>query len=352
MAMVDLRSDTVTRPSPGMRRAIAEAEVGDDVFGDDPTVQALEARVAEILGKEAALFVPSGTMGNQIGVALHTRPGDEVLLEATSHVVLYEGGGPAVISGVQLKPLPGRHGLVEAETLRAALRPKNVHYPPSTLLVMENTHNRAGGRVLPLEGMEATAAAAREAALAIHLDGARIWNASVASGIPERRYAALADSVSVCVSKGLGAPVGSILAASAPLVDRARHIRKRLGGGMRQAGILAAAGLYAIEHNRARLADDHRRARVLAERLREFPELSVDLDQVETNIVIAGVRAGTPEGWCAALAEEGVRIVPFGPGALRIVTHLDAGDEEMRTAAAAFEKVARRAREGTLPLPA
>jgi threonine aldolase len=344
MRPIDLRSDTVTRPTPEMRRAIAEAEVGDDVFMEDPTVRLLEERVAAILGKEAALFVPSGTMANQIAVAVHTRPGDEVMLEAESHVFLYEGGGAAVISGAQVRTLPGMHGLVEAATLRAAIRPSNVHYPPPTLLVLENTHNRSGGRVLPLDGFRETADAAHGAGLRVHLDGARIWNASVASGVPEATYAAACDSVGCCLSKGLGAPVGSLVAGDRAFVDRARFVRKRLGGGMRQAGILAAAGLYAISHHRERLADDHRRAQRLARALNAIEELSIDPADVETNILRIGVRKGTPERWCSAAERRGVRIVPFGNDAVRAVMHLDVSDEDLSAAIAVFEECARELR--------
>ncbi len=338
---IDLRSDTVTRPTPAMRRAIAEAEVGDDVFGDDPTVRELEVRIARLLGKEAGLFVASGTMGNQIAVAVHTRPGDEILLEERSHVFLYEAGAPAVISGVQVRTLPGEGGLITVETLRSALRPRDVHFCDSRLLIFENTHNRAGGRVLPLEGMQATASLAREMGILVHLDGARLWNASVASGIAERRYADCCDSVSVCFSKGLGAPVGSVLCGSGEFIDRARHVRKRLGGGMRQSGILAAACLHALDHHRERLADDHRRARELAGRLAQLPELTIDPASIETNIIVIGVRVGSPGQWCEAMARRGVRIVPFGPSALRAVTHLDVDDEAIRSAAEAFAASAR-----------
>lgn len=348
--IVDLRSDTVTRPTAEMRRAIAEAVVGDDVFGDDPTAQDLERQVAALLGKEAGIFVASGTMANQAAIAVHTSPGEEVLLEERSHVYLYEAGAPAVVSGVQVHPLPGESGLVAADTLRAALRPPNVHFPASSLLVFENTHNRAGGKVLPLEGMDATARVAREAGLRVHLDGARLWNAAVASGVPEARYAALADSVSVCFSKGLGAPIGSVLCGAEEFVARARFVRKRLGGGMRQVGILAAGCLHALHNHRSRLAEDHRRARDLARAVAALPELSVDPASVETNILVIGVKIGRPEEWCAEMARLGVRIVPFGPGALRAVTHLDVSDEGIARASDAFGRCARMLREGRSPL--
>jgi threonine aldolase len=341
---IDLRSDTVTRPTPEMRKAIAEAEVGDDVFMEDPTVRRLEETVAGILGKEAALFVPSGTMANQIAVAAHTRPGDEVLLEAESHVFLYEGGGAAAISGAQIRALPGNRGLVEASVLASAIRPSNVHYPPATLLVLENTHNRSGGRVLPLDGMKATAQAARDAGLRVHLDGARIWNASVASGVPESTYAAVCDSVGCCLSKGLGAPVGSLVAGDRAFVDRARFIRKRLGGGMRQAGILAAAGLHALTHHRGRLADDHARAQRLAQALSRIEELAIDPADVETNILRIGIRVADPDRWCAAAERRGLRIVPFGAHAVRAVLHLDVSDEDLSEAIVVFGECARELR--------
>jgi threonine aldolase len=345
MGFVDLRSDTVTRPTPGMRRAIAEAEVGDDVFGDDPTVKALEERIADLLGKEAALFLPSGTMANEVAVAAHTERGDEVLLEENSHVFLYEGGGPALLSGVQLRPLPGDRGLPDRETVLAALRPRDPHFPRSRLLVLENTHNRAGGRVLPLESLEGLCRAVTERGLRTHLDGARLWNAAVATGIPESRWAAPFDSVSVCLSKGLGAPVGSVLAGPAAFIDLARHYRKRFGGGMRQVGLLAAAGLYALDHHRERLAEDHRRAAALASALEACPGLSVDAGGVETNIVLADV---TPSGrdaawWVKRLRAHGVLVVAMGPRTLRCVTHLDVDDEGLRRAVEAFRAVAREA---------
>jgi len=338
---IDLRSDTVTRPTPGMRRAIAEATVGDDVFGDDPTVQHLERRIAEFLGKEAALFVASGTMSNQIAVACQTRPGDEIMMEAESHIYLYEAGGSAAVSGVQVRPVPGDKGLISSTVLRESLRPVDVHYAPLAVIIMENTHNRSGGRVLPLEGMKETVSVAREAGLKIHLDGARLWNAAIASGIDESRYAELADTVSVCLSKGMGAPIGSVLAGEAEMIECARHVRKRLGGGMRQVGILAAAGLYALDHHRERLIDDHRRAQTLAAGLANVPTLSVDVDSVETNIVIVQLSKGTPHEWVEAMSAAGVLIVPFGRSEVRVVTHLDLDDDAIESAIAAFSSVAK-----------
>jgi threonine aldolase len=343
MAMlVDLRSDTVTRPTPAMRRAIAEAEVGDDVFGDDPTVQLLEEETAALLGKEAGLFVPSGTMGNQVSVAVHTGRGDEVICESTCHIFLYEGGGPALLSGVQLHPLPGERGLITLEQLRAAVRTPDVHFPVSRLLCLENTHNRAGGRVLPLAALESLTAEAVKLGLRTHLDGARIWNAAAASGIPEARWAASFDSVQVCFSKGLGAPVGSCVVGPRGWIDLARHYRKRFGGGMRQAGIVAAGALHALRHHRGRLAEDHARARRLAEALVGLPGVAVDPEETSTNMVVTRLIPGAaaPERWVEALRERGVAVVRFGPAALRMVTHLDIDDAALDLAVREVRAVA------------
>jgi threonine aldolase len=339
---VDLRSDTVTRPTTVMRRAMAEAEVGDDVFGDDPTVRLLEEETAAFLGKEAALFVPSGTMGNQVSVAAHTERGDEAICESTSHIFLYEGGGPALLSGVQLHPLAGDRGLISLEQLRGAIRAADVHFPVSRLLCLENTHNRAGGRVLPVADVEALTAEAAIHGLRTHLDGARIWNAAVASGIPEARWVSSFDSVQVCFSKGLGAPVGSCVAGPRDWVDRARHYRKRFGGGMRQAGIIAAGALHALRHHRERLAEDHARARRMAAALAGLPGFAVDPAETETNIVVARLAPGVadPQRWVEALSVRSVAVVRFGPAALRMVTHLDIDDDALDFAVRAVREVA------------
>lgn len=339
---VDLRSDTVTRPTPAMRRAMAEAEVGDDVFGDDPTVRLLEEETAAFLGKEAGLFVPSGTMGNQVSVAVHTERGDEAICESTCHIFLYEGGGPALLSGVQLHPITGERGLIALEQLRGAVRDADVHFPVSRLLCLENTHNRAGGRVLPLAALEALTAEAARHGLRTHLDGARIWNAAAASGVPEAQWASSFDSVQVCFSKGLGAPVGSCVAGVRGWVDRARHYRKRFGGGMRQAGIIAAGALHALRHHRGRLAEDHARARRLAVALAELPGFAVDPAETETNIVVARLTPGAadPPCWVEALRARGVAVVRFGPMALRMVTHLDIDDLALDFAVSAVREVA------------
>jgi len=327
--LIDLRSDTVTRPSPGMRRAMYEAEVGDDVFGEDPTVRRLEAFVAELLGKEAALFVPSGVMGNQLAIKVLTHPGDEVILGRESHIFNYESGAPALISGVQLHPLDDTPGWFSPEALTLAVRHGHDWEPRSRLVCLENTHNRAGGVVVPLDVTEAVAAEAHRRGLALHLDGARLWHASVALGVPEHRLAAPFDMVSVCLSKGLGAPVGSLLAASTDLIAEARRFRKLLGGGMRQVGVLAAAGLYALEHHRPLLAEDHAKARRLAEGIAELPAFEIDLKRVQTNIVRFDVRQGTAENVLAQLREEGVLMVAFGPRTIRATTHRDVSMQDI-----------------------
>ncbi|MDP2972738.1 MAG: GntG family PLP-dependent aldolase, partial [Deltaproteobacteria bacterium] len=254
---IDLRSDTVTRPTPLMRKAMSEAEVGDDVFGEDPTVNALHERVAQMLGKEAALFVPSGTMANQLAIKSHTQPGDEVIIEATSHPYNFEGGGGAVLSGIQFYCLRGVRGILDASQIEEAIRPDDHHFPVTRLICLENTHNRGGGAIYPIDKMAEIYRLAKSKGLLVHLDGARLWNASVATGISPHEYGQWADSVSVCLSKGLGAPIGSLVAGSRIFIDRVHRFRKMFGGGMRQVGIIAAAGLYALEHHIERLKEDH-----------------------------------------------------------------------------------------------
>jgi threonine aldolase len=326
---VDLRSDTVTRPTPAMRRAIM-----------DPTVQALERRVAELAGKEAALYVPSGTMGNQLAIRCHTEPGDEVLLEPESHIFLYEQGGLGANSGCLAHLVPGERGLVTPAEVVAAVRdPADDHVARVRLLCVENTHNRQGGVVVPLERLQAVAAVARAHGVAVHLDGARLWNAGVASGIPLRDWAATADSVMMCFSKGLGAPVGSILTGSGEFIRRAHRVRKRWGGGMRQVGILAAACLYALDHHLERLADDHRRAKTLAAGFAQAP--GVRIIEPETNIVIVTLEhpALDPAALLRALEARGVRMVAFGARRLRAITHLDVDDAGVAGAVTAFGEV-------------
>jgi len=340
--IVDLRSDTVTRPTPGMREAIAHAEVGDDVFGDDPTVLALERRVATLTGKAAALYVPSGTMGNQLAVAVQTRPGDKVVLEAESHIFLYEQAGVAASAGCLAHIVPGERGVIAPESLAPILAddPEDDHIARPALLCLENTHNRHGGVIVPLERLRATAAAARAAGLNVHLDGARLWNASVATGVPLREWAAPFDTVMMCFSKGLGAPVGSILVGSAQTVRHARRLRKRWGGGMRQAGMLAAACLWALDHHVERLAADHARARALAAGLRAAA--GVRVAEPETNIVLVDLDDPALEraAVLAALESRGVRLIGFGRQRIRAITHLDVDDSGIARAIEVFQSVA------------
>jgi threonine aldolase len=332
--LIDLRSDTVTRPTPGMRQAMFEAALGDDVFGEDPTINRLEEYVAELLGKEAALYAPSGTMTNQICVFVNTARGDEVLLHEGAHVFVFEAGAPALLSGVQVRTLPGEGGKISPETLRGAVRPENVHFPRSRLLCLENTHNTAGGRVFPIEDFAAVAAEARELGLKVHLDGARLFNAQAATGVPAREWCEHADTVSVCSSKGLGAPVGSLLAGDAQTIGEARRARKALGGGMRQAGVIAAGSLYAFEHHVDRLAEDHERAKKLADGLRDA---GYDVQPPETNIVL--VEVGEADRFLGALASEGVLATPMTGGTVRFCTHLDVGDEEIEAAIKAASRI-------------
>jgi len=329
-AAIDLRSDTVTRPSPAMRRAMADAEVGDDVLDHDPTTLRLEERVAELLGKEAALFFPSGTQANQSGIWLDSRPGTEVLLEANAHLVHYEFAGIATLSGAQIRPIATPDGLLTAELLRGALRAPSPHVPRASAVAIENTHNAAGGKVMPVAVAEAIGAAAREAELSLHLDGARLWNAAVALGVPPARLAAPADTVMVSLSKGLGCPVGSCLAFPKAARDDVWQIRKRLGGGMRQSGILTAAGLYALDHNLGRLAEDHANARRLASGLAGHP--AVKPLPPDTNIVMLDLVRDTADAVIPKLAERGVLVTAFGPKRLRAITHLDVSDKDIEQA--------------------
>jgi len=325
MQTIDLRSDTVTRPSPGMRQAMARAEVGDDVYGEDPTVNALEARVADLLGKEAALFVPTGTMANQLAIGVLARDGEEVLCEQGAHLLGFEGGAMSALWGVQPRALAGERGIFGAPAVEAALRAENDHYPRTRAVAIENTHNRGGGAVWPLPAVKALAEVAARRGLSLHMDGARLMNAVVASGQSARDYAAGCTTVSLCLSKGLGAPAGSLLAGPRDLVREARRLRKRLGGGMRQAGILAAAGLHALDHNLERLSEDHESARLLARRLSEVPGAEIPFP-AETNLVFAAFRGRVATDLVARFRAAGVLCNPEGsrPELLRFVTHLDA----------------------------
>lgn len=333
LELVDLRSDTVTRPSAAMRKAMADAPVGDDVYREDPTVNLLQERVAALLGKEAALFVPSGTMGNQLCLRTLTRPGDEVIAQEDAHILHYEGGSAAALSGLQIRTVPGVLGLFDPEDVIGMLRPQGEHFARVRVVEMENTHNRCGGTIWPLDRMQEVAAMARAHGLVVHLDGARLWNASVASGTSLAAYAANADSVSVCFSKGLGAPVGSALAGSRDFVEEARGNRKRYGGAMRQAGILAAGALYALDHNVDRLAEDHENAVTLARFLREVPGLEIT-HPVQTNIVIAelGGLGVDAEQTIAALQARRVLCGLAKRTSIRFVTHLDVSRRQVEFA--------------------
>lgn len=308
-----------------MREAMAKAEVGDDVFRDDPTVNKLQERLALLFGREAALFVPSGTMGNQVCLAAHTRPGDEVIAEAGAHVFQWEAGAPAVLSGLSVYAVTGTRGVITSEQVAERIRPDDEHYTRTRVVAIENTHNHSGGTVYPVTEMERLRELTRRHDILLHLDGARLWNAHVATGVPFDRYGALVDSISVCFSKGMGCPVGSAVIGDGDFVERARRARKRFGGGMRQAGVLAAACLYALDHHLKRMAEDHSNAHLLARSLKEVPGVEVDLDAVQTNIVYFDVK-GT--GHAAAEVEKrleshGVLAIALGPARLRLVTHLD-----------------------------
>ena len=341
---IDLRSDTVTLPTEPMRRAIAAAEVGDDQYGEDPSVNRLQDEVATLFGKEAALFVPSGTMANQIALRTLTRPGDDVLVPTDPHLLLFETGAAAANSGVQ-STFIGAGGIYDADAVRAAIKPRgHVVFPPTTLLVAENTHNRAGGIIFPADALAASVEVAREAGLTTYLDGARILNAAVATGAAAESLAAGFDLVSLSLSKGLGAPVGSVLAGSRELIGRAHRYRRMLGGAMRQAGILAAAGSYALANHVDRLADDHANARLLADELLRGDDVELDLATVQTNIVVFRLveRQGVPDAatFVERCRERGVWLNAFGPRTVRAVTHLDISADQVREAAKVMRAIA------------
>ncbi len=336
---IDLRSDTITQPTPAMRQAMAEAPVGDDVLGDDPTVAALETEVARLLGKESAVFVPSGTMANQIAVRAHTEPGDEILLDANSHIYYFEGGGIGAISGVIPRCVSGRRGIFDSADLDPLLRPSDVHFAPTRLVCLENTHNRGGGSVWPLDTMREVGAFARAHNLRCHLDGARIWNASVASNVSESDYAACCDSVSVCFSKGLGAPVGSALVGTKAFIQRARRFRKQFGGGMRQVGIIAAGALHALHNHRDRLAEDHANAQSLAKSLNGLPGIRIDPQEVETNIIRFEVESMPASVLVDQLNQHGVRVLATGPKTVRAVTSLMVTSDDMEATCSIMKRI-------------
>ncbi len=321
--LVDLRSDTFTMPTDAMLRAMAEAQAGDDVFGEDSAVNALQAYAADLFGMEAALFFPSGTMANQCAIRVHTRPGDEVICDSGAHVHYYEGGGMASNSGVSVHLIPGDRGVFSAEDVAERIRPDNVHFPVSRLVCLENTCNRGGGRVFPMEAVRSIAETCREHDLRLHLDGARLFNAMAADGTSPREHGALYDSISICLSKGLGAPVGSLLLGSQAFIHRARRVRKVMGGGMRQVGFMAAAGMYALQHHVHRLQEDHAHAALLAEALSQLAYVREVFPQ-ETNIVSFRLEDGQgTDRFLAHLSAHGVKALSLGPGMVRFVTHLD-----------------------------
>ncbi len=340
MKLIDLRSDTVTKPSQEMRKAMYEAEVGDDVFKEDPTVNELEEYASELLGKEAALFVTSGVMGNQICLNVLTKPGDEVICERDSHIFNYESGSPAKLSGIQLLPVDGKNGVFTAEQIEPLIRPAAAYYMPHTKVIeVENTHNRASGAIWPLDKIIDLKNLARKYNLFFHLDGARIWNASVETGITVKEYASHFDSISCCLSKGLGAPVGSIIAGTKDFIKEAYRIRKSWGGGMRQAGILAAAGLYALKNNIQRLKEDHEKAKFLAQRIAENQNLEVNPDSVQTNIILFKPLKLNVEEGIKRCKDEGLLLSVGKIDLIRAVTHLDVSFDDIKKAANIIDKV-------------
>lgn len=337
---VDLRSDTLTRPGPGMRDAMARAEVGDDVYGEDPTVRRLEEVAAERLGHQAAIFVPTGTMGNQVAINLHTTPGCDVLVEQGTHVYCYELGAMTAWSGVVPRVLVGEAGRLLPDQIAGAVAPDIYYMSPTVLLVLENTHNNAGGTVLTAEQQDALIERAHGSGLKVHLDGARVFNAAACLGLPVSRLTESCDTVMFCLSKGLGAPVGSMLCGDADSIRKARVVRKRMGGGLRQVGVLAAAGLYALEHHVDRLADDHARARRLAETLADHPAFEVDLETVQTNILVATLHdPSRTDEVLERLRQDGLLAGAMGPGRVRFVTHLDIGDADLERATEIIRKM-------------
>ncbi|HEX6961647.1 MAG TPA: low-specificity L-threonine aldolase [Lacipirellula sp.] len=341
--MIELRSDTFTKPTPAMREAMAGADVGDDVYREDPTVNRLEEKVAALLGKEAALFVPSGTMGNQMGVRVHCQPGDEFLCNSDCHIYMYEQGAAAQLFGLSARPIAAEGHLLTLEHLEDKIRPDDVHHPRTRLVTLENTHNRGGGRIQPYDEVVRICRWAAEHGLARHLDGARLFNAVVASGISAADWAQHFDTVSVCFSKGLGAPIGSALIGPRDKIEQARRLRKALGGGWRQAGILAAAAIYALDHHIERLAEDHANAQTLADAIRKTDGLSLDPEQVDTNIVIFRIdeRLGSAEQLCQRLAEQDVRMHTISSNGVRAVFNLDVSAEDSRKACEVLTGVLR-----------
>ena len=345
--MIDLRSDTVSRPTDAMRQAMAAAPVGDDVYGDDPSVNLLEATVADLLGKEESVFMPTGTMTNQIALRLHSEPGDVVFLADGAHIYSSEGAAAAAYGGLQIRPLPTERGIFAAESLETAIgfrHPFSAPYlvPPGRVVSVENTSNGGGGTVWPMERIREVARVARAAGLMLHLDGARLWNASAASGVSVAEYSALFDTVSVCFSKGLGAPVGSALAGTRAQMDRARRFRQQIGGGMRQAGIIAAGALHAVRHHRERLVEDHANARALADGIAALPGIELDPGTVQTNIIRFRVTSMPVAEFAAGLRERGVLLLPSGRDGIRAITHLGVSSDDVARAISAVTAISAR----------
>jgi len=338
--MIDLRSDTVTRPSEAMRKVMYNAEVGDDVFKEDPSVNKLEEYAAELLGKEAALYVPSGVMGNQICLNVLTNPGDEVICERDAHIFNYESGSPAALSGIQLFPIEGKHGVITPDQVEPIIRPTSAYYMPRTKVIeVENTHNRGGGTIWPIENIVALRNLAKKYNLFYHLDGARIWNASVATGISVKEYASYFDSISCCLSKALGAPVGSIIAGSKDFIKEAFRVRKAWGGGMRQVGIFAAAGLYALQNNIERLKEDHEKAKFLAERINANPNLEIDMEAVHTNILLFHPKNISVDEGLKRCKEKDLLVSVGKIDLIRAITHLDVSFDDVKKSAQIIDEV-------------
>ncbi len=337
---IDLRSDTVTKPSTEMRKAMFDAEVGDDVYSEDPTVNRLQDYAAELLGKEAALFVPTGLMGNQICLNVLTNPGDEVICERTAHIFQYESGTPAKLSGIQLSLVDGKKGVITPEQVEPLIRPESAYYMPrSKVIEVENTHNVAGGAIVPLDNIKSLKLLADKYGLAMHLDGARIWNASVETGISVSEYASYFDSVSCCLSKGLGAPIGSIIAGTRDFITEAFRVRKAIGGGMRQVGVIAAAGLYALQNNIDRLKEDHANAKLLAGELAKIESVIIDENDVETNILMFQSKAHSVETIMEECKKRNLLMGLGGVDIIRLVTHMDISTEDVKTAAGILAEV-------------
>ncbi len=341
MQYIDLRSDTVTKPSDAMREVMLKAEVGDDVYGEDPTVNKLQKRIAEMFGKDTSLFVPSGTMGNEICIKVHTQPGDEIIVDQDSHIFVYETAGPSLLAGVQMMPIAGMNGVMTADQIKMAIRPRAYYLPRTKLICIENTHGRSSGSIFPLDEIKRIHEIAKCTNVKMHLDGARLWNASVEAEISLDNYGKYFDSISVCFSKGLGAPIGSIIIGNKTFIEEATRYRKIFGGGMRQVGILAAAALYAIEHNIKRLKEDHQKARYFAQELNHLEQIEIDVNQVQTNIVIGNIsKMGKSQFEILELLKaHGILLTPERLTSIRSVMHMDVSMQQVEQAVNVFRSL-------------